>query len=118
MRGSRALVIWPKFRDSSASETPGPPADRLGGVTPARKLLVRLNASPRTCTLCRSVIRKFRVRARSNCQKLGPGTLLRFMVLKVPKAGSANAAGLIQHEDVGWEQSVFWHHLPRPLTIY
>src|SRR5215468_6802189 len=107
MRESRALVIWPNVGDPSASETPGPPANRFGGAAPARKLLVRLKASSRSCIFWCSVIRKFRVRARSNCQKLGPGTLPRFMVLKVPKAGSANAAGLTQHDAVGLEQSVF-----------
>src|SRR5260370_41027379 len=101
MRGSSALVIWPKLAEPNVVTTPEPPAAKLGSGRPARKLLVRLKASPLICSRCRSVIRKFRVRERSNCQKFGPGTLARFMVLKVPAAGRANAAALIKHAEVG-----------------
>src|SRR5215470_16438399 len=107
MRGSRALVIRPNVGDPSESDTPELPAEKFGSGTPARKLFVTLKASQRSCSFWRSVRRKFLVTARSTCQKLGPGTLPRFIVLKVPRAGSANAAGLIQHSAVGREQSVF-----------
>src|SRR5262245_35705590 len=100
-------MIWPNVGDPSESDNPALPAEKLGSGTPARKLFVKLKASPRSCSFWCSVRRKFLVTARSTCQKLGPGTLPRFIVLNVPRAGSANAVGSIQHAAVGWEQRVF-----------
>src|SRR2546427_8474804 len=74
---------------------------------PARKLLVRLNASPRTSMVFPSVMRKIRDSAASICQNPGPGMLDRPTLPSVPVAGCANAAGLIQHAGRGLSHSGF-----------
>src|SRR5579864_6535424 len=101
MRGSCAFRIWPNCGLLMAVVTAGRPEP------PARKLLVKLNASPRASRLIFSRTWKIRDRAISISQKPGPGTLDRPELPSVPKAGCANAAGLIQHEGRGLSHSGF-----------
>src|SRR5881396_387569 len=99
IRGSWAVRIWPNcglFRIVVTRGIPG---------APARKLLVRLNASARTSTVLRSVTRKMRDSAISISQNPGPGMLERPELPSVPRADCANAAGLIQHDGLGSSHS-------------
>src|SRR5579871_755743 len=110
MRGSSALVIWPKVGEPNVRLTPEAPATRLGSEMPGRMLLVTFKASARNSTDSRrSPKRNSRESAVPNCQNRGPGTLLRAMGLNVPRAGDWNAAGLIQQlgEGPGLEHRVF-----------
>src|SRR5438552_18670522 len=105
MRGSSALVIWPKLPEPVNVElTPSKPVVSPDG-TPAWKLLVRLNASPRTSKVVFSRRAKFLDREVSSCQKSGEITLYLPMLPRVPSAGKANAAGLIQQVGPGLGQS-------------
>src|SRR5438132_1823344 len=74
---------------------------------PARKLLVRLNASPRTSMVFPSVMWKMRDNAASICQKPGPGIFERPRLPSAPVAGCANAAGLIQQAGRGLSHNGF-----------
>src|SRR5438093_5361521 len=99
--GSWAVRICPNcglFRAVVTRGIPGPPA---------RKLLVRLNASARTSTVLPSLTRKMRDNAMSIYQNPGPGMLERPELPSVPRAGCANAAGLIQHDGQGSSHSGF-----------
>src|SRR5665213_2166078 len=103
MRGSCALRIWPNcglFRAVVTAGRPGPPA---------RKLFVKLNASPRTSRFIPSCTLKIRDSAMSIWKKPGPGTLERPELPNVP-AGTVveKAAGLIQQVLLGLAHSGFW----------
>src|SRR6185437_2500740 len=85
IRGSCAVKIRPKFWLLSAVVT-----------APARKLLVRLNASPRTSRLARSRTRKILDNAMSIWKNPGPGIFDLPAFPSVPAVGRANASLLIQ----------------------
>src|SRR5579863_7307147 len=100
MRGSSAVVIWPNVDVPNVVPIPEPPAAKpvepgAEGM-PERKLLVRLKASARNWIVCCSWMRKSLAIDRSICQNAGPGMLFLPVVLNVPVAGVAKAAGLIQ----------------------
>src|SRR5208337_3756094 len=107
IRGSSALVIWPKVDVPNVVLTPDWPASKLGGEMPARKLLVMLKASARISNRYPSRIENSLESDMSNWKKLGPGMLLRPNGLSVPGAGSANAFGLIQQVGPGFAHSGF-----------
>src|SRR5438105_12725436 len=83
IRGSRALVTWPKVL--LLSPVPG---------LFLRKLLVTLNASARISILCVSSIAKVLDRDASNCHVFGPTTDPTPTLRSEPEAGFAKAAGL------------------------
>src|SRR5579864_2610212 len=106
MRGSSELVTVPNPGVPKVRLTPEAPACRLGGEIPARWLLVRLKASPRTSSVYPSRILNTRDSAMSNCQNIGPLMASRLRLPKVPGAGLANAFGLIQQFGVGFAHNV------------
>src|SRR5579859_1408410 len=101
MRGSSALVIWPKVGVPKVRPSPDAPACKLGNEIPGCMLLVTLKASARTSNLPRSPTLNSRENAVSNVQNLGPGMLLRPIGLSEPNAGEAKPAGLIQQLGAG-----------------
>ena len=80
--GSSALRILPKLADL-----------RNVSIFPGRKLFVTLNASARNSRFWVSRKRNTRARAISNCQDVGSLRTARPRFPRVPKAGTANAAG-------------------------
>src|SRR6202030_4233854 len=106
MRGSSELVTVPNPAVPKVRLRPEAPACRLGGEIPARWLLVRLKASPRTSRLQPSRTLNTREAAMSNCQNIGPRIVSRLRLPKVPGVGLANAPGLIQQVGLGLAHNV------------
>src|SRR6266705_1144032 len=82
IRGSSAVLIWPKILLFSA----------VIGL-PLRKLFVTLKASARTSTFCVSFTWKVLDKAASNFQVIGPATDALPTLPNVPGVGVLKAAG-------------------------